>query len=281
MSGLRQEQLFKPQAALVIIAHGSTLNPDSSEPAHRHGDCIRQMNLFGEVVCAFWKEQPGLRDVLFMLDSEEVYIVPLFISEGYFTREVIPRELGLTGSITRQSGKTLYYCDPVGIHPSMTGLLLHRAHEAAPAAPPEQTTLFIAGHGTGLNERSREAIEAQVRRIRELPAPRFAAVHDIYMEETPLVSDWPKLTDTEHAVVVPFFIADGLHSYQDIPVMLGLEKEPTSAASQRCVFRENPVRLHGRLLYYSAAVGADSLMPQVILDQVADFDARQLQSTPS
>ncbi len=281
MPGLHRKHHPKPQAALVIIAHGSTLNPDSSEPAHRHADCIRESKLFGEVVCTFWKEQPGLREVFYMLDREEVYCVPLFISEGYFTQEVIPRELGLTGPVTHRAGKTLYYCDPVGIHPSMTGLLLHRAHEAAPEAPPEQTTLFIAGHGTGLNERSREAIQAQVRRIRELPAPRFASVQDLYMEEAPLVSDWSKLTKTEHAVVVPFFIADGLHSYQDIPVMLGIEKEPTRAASQRSVFREYPVRLHDRQLYYSAAVGSDPLMPQVILDQVADFDRRHLQSCDS
>jgi sirohydrochlorin cobaltochelatase len=96
------------------------------------------------------------------------------------------------------------------------------------------------------------------------------------MEEEPLVSSWPSLTSTDHAVVVPFFIADGLHSYQDIPVMLGLETEATPAASQRAVFRENPRLVHGRLLYYSAAVGSDALMPNVILDQVADFEAKHL-----
>ena len=47
-------------------------------------------------------------------------------------------------------------------------------------------------------------------------------------------------------VVVPFFIADGLHSYQDIPVLLGMAKEPGKALSEDDVFRQNPIEMHGR-----------------------------------
>jgi sirohydrochlorin ferrochelatase len=49
----------------------------------------------------FWKEEPSLRDVLFLFDPEsirEVYVVPNFISEGYFTQTVVPRELELNGA---------------------------------------------------------------------------------------------------------------------------------------------------------------------------------------
>ena len=45
---------------------------------------------------------------------------------------------------------------------------------------------------------------------------------NVYMEEAPLVSDWRKLTETPNVVVVPFFISDGLHSYEDIPRLLGM-----------------------------------------------------------
>ena len=66
------------------------------------------------------------------------------------------------------------------------------------------------------------------------------------MEEAPLISDWARLTTTPNVVVVPFFISDGLHSYQDIPVLLGIEPGPTAAAGQRAIFRRNPHQLHGR-----------------------------------
>ncbi|MBP7950965.1 MAG: hypothetical protein KA004_15035 [Verrucomicrobiales bacterium] len=270
----------KPQAALVIVGHGSTLNPDSSQPTHAHADTIRNAGLFREVVCAFWKEEPSLREVLRMVDSPEVYVVPNFISEGYFTQEIIPRELGLTGPTTRIGGRRIHYCQPVGMHPSMTRLLLKRAAETAPGVAPHNASLVIVGHGTGLNENSAKAIRNQVECIRQEKAG-FAEVLDAYMEEAPLIADWRSLTSAPNVIVVPFFIADGLHSFQDIPVLLGIEQEPTAAASQLEVFRRNPHHLDGRRLYYCTAIGTEPLLAEVILDQVTAFDSTFLTPTPS
>jgi sirohydrochlorin cobaltochelatase len=55
--------------------------------------------------------------------------------------------------------------------------------------------------------------------------------------------------------------------------MLGIEKEPTAAASRREVFRQNPHEMDGRMLFYSAAIGSHPQMVDVILDQVRHFDA--------
>ncbi|MDB6076160.1 MAG: hypothetical protein JWO89_3800, partial [Verrucomicrobiaceae bacterium] len=241
--------LHKPNAALVIIGHGSTLNPDSSSPTHQHAETIRRQGIFAEVVCAFWKEEPSMTEVYSMVDSREIYLVPNFISEGYFCQEVLPRELKVTGPVTKLEDRTLYYCDPVGVHPNMTRLLLQRADEVAPGVPRGHTSLIIVGHGTNLNENSTKAIKDQVELIRN-GGYGFAEVIDAYMEEPPLVNDWHTLTTSPNVVVVPFFIADGLHSFQDIPVLLGIEAETGAAASQREVFWHNPHHLHGRKLYY-------------------------------
>jgi len=261
----------KRESALLIVGHGSTLNPDSSVPTWEHLDRLRERHLFAEVQAAFWKEEPGLRHVLYTLESREVYIVPNFISEGYFTRRVIPRELELEGPVTRRDGLTLKYCDPVGSHPRMTEVLLHRAAEVAPEVDPAESSLVIVGHGTALNDNSALAVKEQVRAITALG--RYAEVLAAYMEEPPLVSDWAALTRAPNVIIVPFFVADGLHSYQDIPVMLGVEAEPGEAASRREVFRHNPYALHGRRLYYASAIGTEPLFADVILDQVARFDA--------
>lgn len=262
-----------PHAALIIVGHGSTVNPDSSAPTHRHADTIRQRGLFREVACCFWKEEPNLREVYEMLDSDVIYIVPNFISEGYFCQQVLPRELRLDGPSTQRDGKTIHYCDPVGIHPNMTRLLIQRADETAPHVPREQTSLIIVGHGTNLNENSTKAIQDQVALIRG-GHYGFAEVIDAYMEEAPFVADWAKLTTAPNVVVVPFFIADGLHSFQDIPVLLGMREETGAALSELGVFHQNPHELQGRLLYYSGAIGTEPLMSEVILDQVNDFDAK-------
>jgi sirohydrochlorin cobaltochelatase len=262
----------KPHCALLIVGHGSTENPDSSTPYFEHAEEIRSRGLFSEVHCCFWKEEPSMREALYLIDASEVYVVPDFISEGYFTQDVIPRELQLTGPTTEVRGKTFHYCLPVGIHRSMTDLILKRAREVAPGISPAETTLIITGHGTGLNQNSTKAIRDQAELIANSGAG-YAAVLDAYMEEQPFIADWADLATTPFVVVVPFFISDGLHSYQDIPVLLGIEAEVGAALSQAAVFRQNPHQLRGKTLYYSSAIGTERLLADVILDQIADFDS--------
>jgi sirohydrochlorin cobaltochelatase len=258
-------------SALLIVGHGSTVNPDSSAPTLMHAAEIRRRGMFADVACCFWKEDPSLRDaLLFFLDPaiRDVYVVPNFISEGYFTRTVIPRELELTGPEThRWTGQIWKYCKPVGNHQRMTELLLQRAHEVAPEISEKETTLLVVGHGTDLNDNSAVAAKHQVEIIRALN--RYAAVLNVYMEEPPLVSDWLKLTQTRIVVVVPFFISDGLHSYEDIPAMLGVHSKSLNGEFG------NPHEFDGRSLFYSTAIGTDPKFADVIIEQAASFDTQK------
>lgn len=260
----------RPGTALVIVGHGSTTNPDSSEPNHLLADAIRAQGIFGEVLCCFWKEEPSMREILHTISASDVYIVPNFISEGYFTQTVIPRELGLDGPVTVMDGKTIRYCEPVGNHASMTSVLLKRARETAPGIPTEESSLLIVGHGTNLNDNSAKASKNQVALLTEMGL--YAEVLPTYMEEAPLISDWSTMTTQPNVVVIPFFISDGLHSYQDIPVLLGIREEVGPAASQSEVFKSNPHHLQGKNLFYGSAIGTDPMMAGVILDQVKAFD---------
>src|SRR5437763_12377842 len=148
----------RANSALLIVAHGSTVNPDSSAPTLAHAAEIRRRKIFADVGCAFWKEEPSLRDAIFLFDPEvirEVYVVPNFISEGYFTQTVVPRELELNGRITKRSnGQVWKYCEPVGNHPLMTELLLKRARDIAPDVDPAENSFMIVAQCTDLNENS-------------------------------------------------------------------------------------------------------------------------------
>ncbi|MEO5718433.1 MAG: CbiX/SirB N-terminal domain-containing protein [Chthoniobacterales bacterium] len=274
--------LSSESSALLIVGHGSTVNPDSSAPSLAQAAAIRERGVFREVACCFWKEEASLRDTLvFFSDPEirEVYVVPNFISEGYFTQTVIPRELELDGRLTTRPGGQIWkYCEPVGNHSAVTELLLRRAQEIAPWVAEAETTLLIVGHGTALNDNSAVAAKREVEKIGALG--RYASVQNTYMEETPLISDWARFTTTPNVVVVPFFISDGLHSYQDIPVLLGIEPELTAAASQREIFRRNPYQLHGRNLYYASAIGTEPQFAEIILEQAAAFDRPALDLSP-
>ena len=267
-------------AALVLVGHGSTLNAESSAPTYQHADELRRRRIFAQVLECFWKLEPPICGVLRGVFAPRVFVVPLFISEGYFTEEVIPRELGLCAPgqkdyarVQQRGAQTLYYCGPVGTDDRMTGVLLARARSVVdqhpfPRAPqPAETTLFIAGHGTGNNENSRKAIERQVELIQAKNL--YAAVHPVFMEEDPRIPDCYTLAQTKSIVVVPFFISDGLHSHEDIPVLLG---EPEQVVKERYRSHQptwrNPTEKRGKRVWYSASIGNEPQIAEVILERV-------------
>jgi sirohydrochlorin cobaltochelatase len=269
-------------AALVLVGHGSTVNADSSAPVWQHADELRRRNLFAQVQETFWKEEPYLAQVLRGVFAPRIFIVPFFISDGYFTEEVIPRELGFCGKgetsfprVQKRAGQTLHYCRPVGTHPRMTDVLLARAREVVeeypfPRAPkPSDTALFIAGHGTGNNENSRKAIEVQADLIRAKGL--YAGVHAVFMEEDPRVADCYKLAQAKNIVMVPFFISDGMHSREDIPVMLGAPRDTVrERLKQGLPTWRNPTEREGKRLWYAASIGGEPLMAEVLLERVAE-----------
>ena len=273
-------------SGLLIVGHGSTVNPDSDAPTLAHAANIRQRNIFADVQCAFWKEEPSLRDALFLFDPatiKSVYVVPNFISEGYFTQTVIPRELELNGQVTkRANGQTWTYCEPVGNHSLMTELLVQRAREIAPGIPETDTSFLIVAHGTDLNENSAVAAKREAEKIRQLH--RYANVLNVYMEEQPLVSDWQLLTSTPNVVVVPFFISDGLHSYEDIPVLLGIADERSTRLRQGSgaasisenrneIFRRGPYQIDDRALFYASSIGTDPRIADIIVELAEASDS--------
>jgi len=268
-------------STLIVIGHGSTLNAESSAPTYQHAEALRCRGIFTQVLEAFWKLEPGIAGVLRGAFTPRVFAVPLFISEGYFTEEVIPRELGLPAQdgsyarVLRKRSQTLYYCGPVGTHDSMTRVLLERARDVVqqhpfPRSPaPSEIALFIAGHGTSNNENSRKAIERQVELIRALNI--YAEVHPTFMEESPPIADSYSVARARNIVMVPFFISDGLHSYEDIPVMLG---EPKAVVRERLKAGQptwrNPTEKHGKLLWYARSIGNEPHLADVILERVRD-----------
>ena len=275
-----------PQAvgmqALVIAAHGSHLNAESSTPTFDHADTIRATGAFAEVREAFWKEEPSFREVFRTLESDEVYVVPLFVSEGYFTEQVIPRELRLEGWDVEQwdsdgtdashatltaadTGQKVRYCGPVGTHDAMSDVIVRRA-ESVTGDPDvgEGFGLAVVGHGTERNENSAKAIEYHARRIAE--RGRFDEVEALFMDEDPEVDDVTDFFESDDVVVVPLFIADGYHTQEDIPEDMGLTDDYRKGW-------DTPTVVDGHRIWYSGAVGTEPLLADVVLERAADAGA--------
>jgi sirohydrochlorin cobaltochelatase len=264
-------------AALVVLGHGTTLNDQSAAPVRQHAAELRRRKIFREVRAAFWKQEPQVKAVLAEITAPRVFIVPFFISEGWFSTEIIPKELGFPSvpSSIIHPPSSLHYCRPVGSHDLMTTVILARAQEMAeqfpfPRAPkPADTTLLIAGHGTERHANSRKAVERQVELIRALKV--FADVGAVFMEEKPFIKGCWKSVQTKNIIVVPFFISDGLHIVEDIPVLLG---EPARAVKERHAAGQptwrNPTERNGKRIWYSPSVGTEPLLAEVILERARE-----------
>lgn len=269
-------------SALVIVAHGSHLNPNASDPAYAHADAIRDAGYFEAVRVAFWKEEPHVREVLRTVEENEVFVVPLFISEGYFTERVIPRELRLGGwdrTLWESDGtdasavtvtaadvdSTVHYCGPVGTHDAMSAVIVERAESVTgDRTVGAGVGLAVVGHGTERNEHSARAIEYHTTRIRD--RNRFDEVLAVFMDEEPAVENVTDHFGSEDIVVVPLFVADGYHTQEDIPEAVGITEDHRTGWSV-------PTAVDGHQIWYAGAVGTESLLADVIVERAVDAGA--------
>jgi sirohydrochlorin cobaltochelatase len=265
-------------ATLLIIGHGSTVNGDSGATVLQHAAELRRRGLFADVREAFFKIEPRIGPTLAAIRTPRVFVVPFFTAEGYFTRQAIPCELGLPAGAqdampckVRLENRDVIYCHPIGTHPSMTEIILSRATAVLDSQPSTindlSTALVIAGHGTPLNPDSRKSIERQVELI--IARKRFAEVHPAFLEEEPRIAEIPRFVKASRMVVVPFFLSDGLHVCEDIPVLLG---ESEAVVQARLKSGEwpwpNPTLREGKTIFYTRGVGSEPAIAEVILERV-------------
>src|SRR5215213_10233622 len=218
--------------ALVIVGHGSHLNEDSSLPVYEHAGRIRETGEFDEVVECFWKEEPSMRHVLDTIESEDVYIVPAFISEGYFTQQVIPRELGLEGPVSRKVEKTVRYAGPLGTFEGMPDVILERTEGLMRGKEVSgRTALVLLGHGTDLNKNSGGVVDG---------------------------------VEAENVILIPLFIAEGWHTRETIPENLGLKGEVT-LRDDKTIFYGAPVGTHPSMANLIAARARGTMTEQPVV----------------
>ena len=231
---------------LIIAGHGSAKNLNARKPICHLVQALRERNLFDEVRCALWKEAPYFSQILDRMSAIEITVVPFFMSEGYYSETVIPREMGLDGPVTRLAdGRTIRLTPPVGLDPMIAELIEQRAREAGADG---SECLAVLGHGTERNPKSQENIFRQAERVRA--RGQFAEVLTVFIDQSPHYLELWEMTGMERVVVVPLFAADGWHVSETIPAEIqeaGLDV------------------IAGRQLVLARAVGTDPALIQVVL----------------
>ena len=211
-------KIMTEKTTLLLLGHGSSKHPDSSSSVRRHAEILRQRGDFAEVHIAFLKEEPFMQDALADLKYERLAIVPDFLAEGYFTKQVIPALLGVD-----DLPDTAYYCNPVGAHPMMQELILKSAQEVLGDWAAGEVSLLLVGHGSTKNAQSKQTLLDHIAELEKTAG--YSQIADLWLEEPPLVSDWRTVAGKQKIIVVPFLLSDGQHGGWDIPEMIGLGLE--------------------------------------------------------
>ncbi len=124
---MRDKEVLEGRTALVLLGHGTAMNKNSSGVIYLNAERIRERRIYDQVTEAFLDQEPEVGEVVSGVEAENVILIPVFVAEGWHTRETIPEDLGLTGEVTRRDDRTIFYGAPVGTHPSMAGLISDRA----------------------------------------------------------------------------------------------------------------------------------------------------------
>lgn len=242
---------------LLLAAHGSS-RPDDNNPMLRLARSLRGQDIFSEVHCGFLQQQPLLGDVLLQLHTQELIVVPMLSGFGYITDVLIPQALSQVGSQTR-----VRLCDPIGIHAKIPEIMEKRASSIIKeySLDPAQVSILIAAHGNTKNTRNADQTNALADCVKKLM--NGITVNVVFIEETPLVSDWPQMTTAKNLIVLLNLIGGGPHAQKDIPIMLGLragdyDKTPVTG----------PLNAHGRNIWYCRALVFEEALTDVIIGLV-------------
>lgn len=227
--------------ALLLVGHGSSFDRESSASVYQHAARIREKWFFDEVHVAFWKEQPWIHDALAQIECDDVQVVQMFLADGYFTRQVVPRELG--------SVRPYILSPPIGVHPRMPELVLARAHSVP--VEPRNSVLIVIGHGTERCETSSHSVQAITKRLRG--CSDYGGVHCGFLDQKPYIADVLEQSRAAQVVLVPYFMADGWHVRETIPRSLRLTGKRT--------------KRNGRTIWYTQAVGTLPEMADLVLPE--------------
>ncbi|MCY4021738.1 MAG: hypothetical protein OXG39_20230 [Chloroflexi bacterium] len=245
-------------SALILAGHGSHISPNTAGVVWNYVDRLRALGAAGEVTACFWKEPPATHQVLDTVQARQIFVVPVFTAQGYFTSAVIPSEMALHGPVTRRDGRTITLTRPLGEHPAMTSVVRNivRKYIDEHDLDRADTAVAIIGHGTRRNPNSRDTTRYQAKVLRDMNW--VGEVVDVYLDDEPEIPSIYQTTSAGNIIALPYFLAPGSHVSIDVPRALGLSD------------RAMPQRVAGRRVFYTQSLSGDESICSAIHELALD-----------
>lgn len=233
-------------SALILVAHGDRGGEGDNQAVLEHAARVKRSAPLWEVKAGVLNGSPSLEDALAGVAAfNRIHILPMLMSEGYFTETVIPSRLK---AATKSGELNQPIVHPaIGVSDAVSDLVARLAAEGAAkiGCRSAAITVLLAGHGARTNSRARQAIEEHAQALRAKRT--FARIDAAYLEEGPFLADAIRGLNRP-TVVIGMFISDGLHAGEDTPALL--RQAPTD-------------RVH-----YTGAIGAHPALSDLIARQL-------------
>ncbi len=219
--------MLPTRPSVLIVAHGSSVSDDAQEAAKQHALTLQQSNRYGKIdVCFLVKDHSPPK-----LPSGEVFLLPFFMSNGYFVTRRIPELFELKDGRRICADRQLYQCDALGIDPELAGIISSMARDvcAEQGYAPADIHLGLVAHGSEKSTASAEATYLQQKAIDSVQ--EFAHVSAAFLNEAPFLGQWlqDQPEDGPPLVLIGLFAAEGPHATEDVPGAIAKWQEETGS----------------------------------------------------
>lgn len=197
---------------LLLAAHGERRADADNAGVARLARSLAHKGVASEIGFGFIKGSPTVDDAIASLLPRDVVVYPLFLSDGYFMRVVLPRLV--EEAKRRDEGRAIRILPPLGLELALADVIADEAVTAAHSRAnlPAETSIILLAHGSEKDQASRVATERLAVRARQRQC--FYDTRIAFLEETPSLA---------HAIdglsgpiiVVGLFAGEGMHGVDD------------------------------------------------------------------
>lgn len=198
--------------AALIIAHGQPSDPEPAEAeiaalAARVQALMPDWHLRSATLA-----NPGMLARRVAEAGPGGFAYPLFMADGWFTRDHLPQKLAEAG------GADWQVLPPFGTDDAVQRLVITIAREAAQAQgrAVAVTPLLLAAHGSFRSPAPARVANAMAERLMTAGFPRVEAA---FIDQTPRIAE-AAAGFPAGSLVLPFFAARGGHVIDDLPQAL-------------------------------------------------------------
>lgn len=238
--------------SVIIIAHGSSRSDGAQEAAMEHALTLRQSNRYGTVDFFFLARDQAIPD----LPSGEIFLLPFFMSNGYFVTRRIPELFNLTDGRRIGGGRRLFQCEALGTDPELAGILSAMVRDICRENSYRMADVHVVlvAHGSEKSCASADAAYLQQRAVEA--RGEFGDVSVAFLSQSPFLDEWLAAISENGPplVLVGLFAAEGPHAAEDVPG--AIENWRKKLASARAV-------------HYAGAVGARPEIVRLIQQSIS------------